>query len=195
MREEHIARWYHLILYPDWLRRLIQPPGKALSGFVAEGMKVADIGCGLGLYTLEMAKLVDDCGKVYAVDLQPQMLSFTERKAKRARLLDRIELIQCTENDLRLPPALDFILTINVTHEVKDRAAFFTQVRDAMSENAKYLLVEPIFHVNQKTFDSICAECRTAGLNKQQELKIPYSRAALFTKELRESPATVMSVK
>ena len=195
MREEHIARWYHLILYPDWLRKFIQPPGKVLPEFVAEGMKVADIGCGLGLYAIELAKRVGDGGKVYAVDLQPQMLRFTERKAKRARLLDRIELIQCTENDLRLPPALDFIMTMNVTHEVTDRAGFFTQLRDATAENAKYLLVEPIFHVKQKTFDSICDECQSAGFKKQQEIKVPHSRAVVFAKALHGSTAVASPVK
>ncbi len=182
MYEEHLAKWYHLILYPDWLRRLIQRPAKVLEGFVTESMKVADVGCGLGLFTVEMAKLVGDRGKVYAVDMQPQMLRFTERKAGRARLLDRVEFIQCTANDLRLPPALDFVLTMYVTHEVKGRDRFFPQVRDAMAEDAKYLLVEPIFHVSRNKFEIICAECQAAGLDKQQEIKIAHSHAAIFAK-------------
>ena len=73
---------------------------------------------------------------------------------------------------------------MNVTHEVKNRAGFFTEVRDGMAENARYLLVEPIFHVNQKVFDNICGQCQSAGLDKKREVKIPHSRAALFTKTL-----------
>jgi len=46
-----VAKWYHMIFYPDWLRRLIEKPHRYLSELVTAGMRVADVGC--GTYTLE----------------------------------------------------------------------------------------------------------------------------------------------
>jgi ubiquinone/menaquinone biosynthesis C-methylase UbiE len=61
MAKIFVPKWYHLIWYPDWFRRVHQKPGRFLPELVKEGMAAADIGCGLGLYTVEMAKLVGRC--------------------------------------------------------------------------------------------------------------------------------------
>jgi ubiquinone/menaquinone biosynthesis C-methylase UbiE len=52
------------------LRKLLQNPQKILKPFIKEGMTVADLGCGPGFFTIEMAKMVGNNGKVTAVDLQ-----------------------------------------------------------------------------------------------------------------------------
>ena len=100
MTEVFVAKWYHLLIYPDWFRRLHQRPGKFLGELVKPGMAAADIGCGLGFYTREMAWIVGEKGRVVAVDFQPEMLGFTERKVKKAAVSERVEMVQCTQNDL-----------------------------------------------------------------------------------------------
>ncbi|HEY2414172.1 MAG TPA: methyltransferase domain-containing protein, partial [Pirellulaceae bacterium] len=48
---------------------------------VKRGMTICDMGCGNGFYTLQLAKMVGDNGKVYGVDIQPEMLTFLQRRA------------------------------------------------------------------------------------------------------------------
>ena len=78
----YIAKLYHMIFYPDWLRRIHQRPKKFLAPLVKPGMTVADIGCGMGFYTRLLAQMVGDRGRVWAVDLQEQMLSFAKKKKR-----------------------------------------------------------------------------------------------------------------
>lgn len=180
MAKIFVPKWYHLIWYPDWFRRIHQKPGRFLPELVGEGMTAADIGCGLGFYTVEMAKLVGARGRVLAVDFQPEMLKFTERKARKASVADRVRFIRCGQDDLMLGEVVDFALTMYVAHEVGDRGRFFGQIREALKPGGKYLLAEPKFHVKLERFEQILVDAESAGFEKVGEPTIAASRTALF---------------
>jgi len=60
------------------------------------GDRVVDIGCGMGYFTIPMAKLVQKKGKVIAVDMQFKMLSGLWKRANQAGVGEQIDLHQCT---------------------------------------------------------------------------------------------------
>jgi ubiquinone/menaquinone biosynthesis C-methylase UbiE len=180
MKEVFVAKWYHLLIYPDWFRRLHQRPGKFLGELVKPGMTVVDIGCGLGFYTREMARMVGEKGQVIAVDFQPEMLDLTERKVKKAAVSECVELVQCTQDDLVFSNHVDFALSMWVAHEVPDRDRFFRQIRAILKPDGRFLLAEPKFHVGNKLYATICDDAKEAGLKKISEPRVGGSRAALF---------------
>ena len=180
MAEVFVAKWYHLLFYPDWFRRLHQKPRTFLSEFVKPGMIAADIGCGLGFYTVEMARMVGEKGRIIAIDFQPEMLRFTEKKARKASVSELVETIQCKKDDLLISEKVDFALSMWVAHEVPDRHRFFSQIRNMLKPDGKYLLSEPKLHVGKESYRAICADAEGAGLEKISEPKIGGSRSALF---------------
>lgn len=148
-------------------------------------MAVADIGCGMGYFTLPMAGMVGAKGKVIAADLQIQMLKGLASKTKKQRKLEQIELICCSERSLNLNEwenKLDFILTFAVAHEVPDRERMFKEIAEAMKSGAKFLLVEPQGHVSEECFNESVRLARTCGLKVIKEPKINMSRAVLLEK-------------
>ncbi|MEA3513943.1 MAG: class I SAM-dependent methyltransferase [Nanoarchaeota archaeon] len=64
------------------LRKWIHNPKKILGNYVEEGMVVLDIGCGPGLFSVEIAKMVGKTGKVIAADLQEGMLKKLRSKIR-----------------------------------------------------------------------------------------------------------------
>ena len=178
--DAHVAQWYHMIFYPDWLRRWLEKPHRFLGDLVRSGMTVADIGCGLGFYTRLLAKMVEENGYVYAVDLQESMLNFAQRKIRRAGLTERVEFIQCTQNNINLTTALDFALTMHVVHEVPDRSGFLKQIRDLLKPQGQYLMVEPKGHCSAELFKTIQNEAKAAGLEKINEPAIRFGHTSLF---------------
>lgn len=106
----------------SWLdrpeREKEEAPSKLLPALkIKEGSVAADIGAGSGYYTFMLAKHVGAKGKVYAVDIQPEMLAIIKNKMK-TRGVSNIELIKNTEKDPKLPPeAVDLILLVDVYHE------------------------------------------------------------------------------
>src|SRR5436305_5634656 len=66
------------------------------------GQTVCDMGCGNGFYTLKLAKIVGEKGQVLAVDIQPEMLSLLNERAKEEKLAN-IKPILGTSVDPNLP--------------------------------------------------------------------------------------------
>ena len=149
MAEVFVAKWHHLIIYPDWFRRLHQKPKKFLGELIKPGMTVADIGCGLGFYTVEMARMVGERGRVVAIDFQTKMLSFTKRKTRKAAVSERVKIVQCAQDDLTVVENVDFALSMWVAHEVPDRVRFFRQIRNILKPTGRFLLAEPKCHVGK----------------------------------------------
>ena len=112
-------------------------------------MVVLEPGCGMGFFTLELARRVGASGRVVAVDLQPQMLAGLKRRATRARLLDRLD-VRVAENDRLgvsdLSGQVGFALAFYVVHELPNPAGFFIEMQDALGQDGVLLIVEPKAH-------------------------------------------------
>lgn len=131
------------------VRKLFQDPAEVVAPYVGEGMMVLEPGCGMGFFTLELARRVGSSGRVVAVDLQQKMLDGLRRRAKRAGLLDRLD-IRRTEVDTLgvadLGGRIDFALAFYVVHELPNPSGFFQEVHDSLRSKGRLLIVEPRAH-------------------------------------------------
>src|SRR3954452_12647685 len=102
----------------DWLERsereIEELPETALDKIgIQPGMVVADVGAGSGYFTVRLAKRVGPKGRVYAVDVQPEMLSIIRNRIAKEKLTN-VETVLGSESDPRLPTgALDLILMVD----------------------------------------------------------------------------------
>jgi ubiquinone/menaquinone biosynthesis C-methylase UbiE len=168
------------------LRKIIHSPERILSPFVKKGMKVLDVGSGMGFFTLALARMVGPEGKVIAVDLQAPMLEVLHRRAEKAGLFDRIETVVCTEDSLRLEryqSEIDLALLFAVVHEVKDPEGLFQQLYQTIKNNGLVVYVEPKGHVSKESFSSFIQMADSAGFKVQRKLKVFLSRAVLLKKK------------
>lgn len=110
------------------IRKWFQNPKKILTPYIREGMKVLDIGCGPGFFSIEIAKMVGKNGKVFSVDLQEGMLQKLRNKIIGTELEEIIKPIKCEENKIIVPEKVDFILAFYMVHEVQDKEGFFTSM-------------------------------------------------------------------
>jgi ubiquinone/menaquinone biosynthesis C-methylase UbiE len=178
--EEHICPWWFAYTFDNPLRRLIHPPERVLVGLVREGQTTVDIGCGMGHFTLGLARMVGQTGQVIAVDLQEEMLRLVQRRAGRAGLLDRVKLHQAMAEQLDFGKKADFALAFWMVHEVPDKPQFFETVANILKPSAYFLLVEPKGHVTQAVFDEEVTQAQAAGLMQVKNPPVAISRAALF---------------
>lgn len=90
-----------------------------LRGFrLRAGMRVADVGAGTGFFALPAAELVGRAGRVFAVDLSPEMLEDLQAKI-RPRPIANVEAVRSTEDRIPLPDrSVDFVLMACVLHEL-----------------------------------------------------------------------------
>jgi len=163
------------------IRRWLHDPQKILSPFIKEGMKVLDIGCGPGFFSIELAKIVGAHGKVYAVDLQEGMLQKVHDKIRGTSLEKIIQLIKCEKDKIVIPEKVDFILAFYMVHEVPDKDRLFTTLKNFLNDRRELLIVEPkLFHVSKKEFASTISKAEAIGFKSAEGPKLPFSFSSLL---------------
>jgi ubiquinone/menaquinone biosynthesis C-methylase UbiE len=162
-----ICPWWAGYFLANPLRKLIQHPEKILAPYLKHGMVAVDVGSGMGYFSLPMASLVGDTGRVICIDLQPKMISSLRKRAKKAGILERIETRQAEENSLKLDGeagSADFVLAFSVVHEVPDQDRFLNEVGDVLKANGILLLSEPKGHVTAQQFTETKSAAQRRGL-------------------------------
>ena len=131
----------------DWLDRSErvqeEEPDVALEALkLTAGSTVADVGAGSGYMTVKMAKRVGPTGKVYANDIQPQMLSMLRQRLDREKLTN-VDLVLGTFDDPKLPAdTLDLILMVDVYHEFSQPQLMLRHMREALKPGGRLVLLE-----------------------------------------------------
>ncbi len=127
-------------------RRKLQPPDKIIqrSG-ITKGMRVLEVGCGSGAYTTFVARAVGEEGKVYALDIQPEMLQQLEHKLAKPENEDikNIELVNSSAYDLPFDDgSLDLVYMVTVLQEIPDRSKALQQVRRVLKPGGVLAVTE-----------------------------------------------------
>lgn len=180
--EDHVCPWWLAYSFDHRLRRLFQNPEKILKPFVRRGMTVVDIGCGMGFFSIAMAKMVGENGTVISVDLQQKMLDILEKRAENAHIPNNIIKHKSEQNNIGITQNADFVLTFWMVHEVPDKSAFIEQIYSILKPAGQYLLVEPKIHTSKEQFNEIVNLCSQRGLLQRKGPKIFMSRTGLFIK-------------
>jgi ubiquinone/menaquinone biosynthesis C-methylase UbiE len=173
----------YILLTP--LRRFIEDPLKMLGPLIKEGSTILEPGCGMGYFTLPMARMTGKKGRVIAVDLQGKMLAALENRAKKAGLSDRIILHQAHPDGMGLESykeTVDLAVAIHMVHEVKQPKSFFLEVREALKPGGNLLVVEPKGHVSGKDFDQTLDLASGMGFMKKPVSVKIRGRFALFSR-------------
>ena len=88
---------------------------------------IADIGSGTGYFAVRFANMVPK-GRVYGVDIEPDMVKYLAERAKREKR-DNVIAVAGAPDDPRLPEKADLILMVDVFHHIDDRARYFRKLR------------------------------------------------------------------
>jgi len=106
------------------------------------GYQVGDVGAGSGYLTWRMARVVGPTGKIYANDIQPEMISFL-RTNLLVRGITNVVPVLGTTTDPRLPDnTLDLILLVDVYHECDHPLEMTRRMTDALKPGGRLVFVE-----------------------------------------------------
>ncbi len=120
-----------------------EAPTKAIAALkLRQGQIVADVGAGSGYYTMLLRAAVGLRGRVYATDIQPEMLALIRRKIE-TRRLSNVELVLGTPTESRLPDgAIDLALMVDVYHELAQPQVFLQSLKRALKPDGRLVLIE-----------------------------------------------------
>ena len=176
----HVCPWRLSPTLANPIRRWLHSPEKILGHYIKSGQTVLDLGCGPGVFSIAMAEMVGETGKVIAVDIQEEMLQILKRNAEREGLQSRIIIHKSEPDRIGIKEKVDFALAFYMIHEVEDIEAFLRETASALKPKARLLIVEPKLHVSGKNFLKTVQTAQRAGLKTISEPKIFFSRSMLF---------------
>jgi ubiquinone/menaquinone biosynthesis C-methylase UbiE len=175
--------WWFLFTFDNPLRKIYQDPLNILSPYINVGDTVVDLGCGMGYFSIPMAELVGDRGKVIAVDLQERMLAGLRGRAEKANLLERIKTHRCAQDKIGISEEADFVLAFWMVHEVHNSRSFLEQIGVMLKAGGRLLIAEPYIHVSRNKFQEIKSQLDEVGFSILGYPAIGYSRSILVEKD------------
>jgi SAM-dependent methyltransferase len=182
----------------DWLERsereIEEMPETALDKIgIREGMTVADVGAGVAYFTVRLGRRVGPTGKVYAVDVQPEMLSIMKQRAAKAKLKNIVPILG-SESDPKLPPAsTDLILLVDVYHEFSQPQKMLEGLRHALKNDGRLILLEyrkedphiPVRSEHKMSVAEAKAEVEAEGFTLEKVLgDLPRQHILIFRKNV-----------
>ncbi len=105
------------------------------------GARVADIGAGGGWFTVRLARRVGSSGKVYAEDIQRQMIDSIQRRVLREGLRN-VETVLGTSVDPRLPPSLDAVIVVDTYPQLDDPVGMLKHLAASLGPNGRLGIVD-----------------------------------------------------
>jgi ubiquinone/menaquinone biosynthesis C-methylase UbiE len=180
-RFDDAASWSKV--FDDPARDEWQKPSAVISAMaIAPGMTVADVGAGTGYFEPHLSKATGPSGKVLAIDVEADMVRFTNERAKREGLTN-VEAMLGAPADPKLAPAsVDRVLVVDTWHHIEDRAAYAKKLAAALRPGGIVFIVDftkesphgPPAHA-RLTPEEISADLKAAGLEpKNVEVALPH---------------------
>jgi ubiquinone/menaquinone biosynthesis C-methylase UbiE len=163
-------------------RRWFQNPSKLLAPYIEEGMTVLDFGCGPGYFTVDMAKMVGDNGRIIAVDRQEGMLQLLKNKITGTELESRITLHKSEADKIGLTDRIDFALAFYVIHELPSQEDFFKELASILKPGGKVFLSEPPFRAPKNVFMRIIKIAEGAGFRIDKKPRIFITKTVVLRK-------------
>ena len=180
----------------DWLEREhreeLEKPEVVLEAMnLKDGDLVADLGAGTGFFTRRMARAVAPTGKVYATDIQPQMLERLKASTAQEGITNIVTVLG-TETDPKLPRGMfDWILLVDVYHEFQQPEPMLAKMREALKPGGRVALVEyraegdtaaHISAAHKMTVEQVLAEWKPAGFELVETIEeLPSQHLFIFT--------------
>ena len=125
----------------DWRRENLPPVETLKKLGIKTTDSVADIGCGIGYFTIPAAQMIGD-NSAYALDTSPEMLAEVELRSTAAGIKN-IETVKTAELDLLIPDeSVSFGLMVNVIHEIVDKIQFLEEISRIIKPGGKLAVID-----------------------------------------------------
>jgi SAM-dependent methyltransferase len=147
---------------------------------------VADVGAGTGYFSVRIARVVTR-GKVFAIDVEADMVRYLGERAKRENL-PGIVPVKAESNDPKIPEPVDVILVVDTLHHIDQREAYFGKLRSKLLPKGRIVIVDfaknatmgpPPAH--RLTPEDVVSAAQKAGLIKVKEVTLPQQYVLVLT--------------
>ena len=132
-------KWAHVFDDPE--RDAWQKPHQVIEALALKpDAVVADLGAGTGYFSVRLARMVPK-GRVYAVDVEPDMVKYLGERAAREKLGNMVA-VRAAPGDARLPAKADLVLLVDVYHHIGERERYFRSLAGSLKPGGRLAVID-----------------------------------------------------
>jgi ubiquinone/menaquinone biosynthesis C-methylase UbiE len=191
MHRLHADSKAYIATLEDPARDAYQKPHEVVQALnLQEGDRVADIGAGSGYFSLRFAQHVGKTGRVYAVDISPEMILHLNDRVREAGL-DNVRTVLARPDDPLLPDAsVNRVFICDTWHHIPEHAAYLKRLRALLRPGGEIAIVDfqkkptPIGAPMEMRIarEDVVREFKEAGFGlTREETFLPYQYFLVFS--------------
>jgi len=171
------------------VRRRIQPPAKVVDWTgMKDGMHVLEIGPGPGTFTIEASKRVGENGKVFAIDIQPSVISKLNSRLQRAGIANVIARVASAYELPFSNRTFDRVFMIAVLAEIPDRKKTLLEIKRVLRDDGLLAIGEFLLDPDYPRRSTVTDWCRDAGFELDKGYGGVMHYLLIFRKSTTSSP-------
>jgi ubiquinone/menaquinone biosynthesis C-methylase UbiE len=143
MHERHADAQAYIASLEDPSRDAYQKPQEVLAALaLREGEVVADIGAGSGYFTVRLARAVGEKGRVYAVDISPDMIRHLNRRVRDEGLRNVVTVLSDPDDPLLAEASVDRFVVVDTWHHIEDQAKYLALMRRMLRPGGQVVMID-----------------------------------------------------
>jgi ubiquinone/menaquinone biosynthesis C-methylase UbiE len=133
----------YIALLEDPKRDAYQKPHEVITALqLREGEVIADIGAGSGYFSFRLARHVGGQGRIYAVDVSPDMIVHLNRRVRDLKLINVVTIL-CPPDDPLLPDAsIDRFFICDTWHHLPDRPRYLSLLKRMLKPGGQVIMID-----------------------------------------------------
>jgi arsenite methyltransferase len=145
MHKLHQDSKAYIALLEDPQRDAYQKPHDVIMALdIKEGESVADIGAGSGYFAFRFAHHVGDKGKVYAVDINPDMIVYMNRRIRDMQLKNIETILAVPDDPLLMDASIDRFFVCDTWHHIANQTQYLGLMKKMLKPGGQVIMIE--FH-------------------------------------------------
>lgn len=143
MHHRHNDPMAYIASLDDPRRDAYQKPDEVMRALALRpGEVVADIGAGSGYFALRFARAVGDTGRVYAVDISPDMVRHLNRRLRDASVRNVFTVLADPDDPLLPDASVDRFVIVDTWHHVEDQAGYLALMKRMLKPGGQVVHID-----------------------------------------------------
>ena len=135
----------------DPKRDTYQKPHEVLTALnIKPGEVIADIGAGSGYFTFRLAHFVGDKGKIYAVDVSPDMVRHVNRRIRETKTTNVVTVLADNDDPLLPDRSVNRFFICDVWHHVGNQTKYLSLMKKMLKPGGEVVMID--FHKKELPF-------------------------------------------
>jgi arsenite methyltransferase len=135
----------------DPKRDTYQKPHEVLTALnIKPGEVIADIGAGSGYFTFRLSHHVGDKGKIYAVDVSPDMVRHINRRIRETKAINVVTILADNDDPLLADQSVNRFFICDVWHHVENQSKYLSLMKKMLKPGGEIVMID--FHKKELPF-------------------------------------------